>query len=143
MYNRKEIITQDGYYLLEEVGKNVKLDKEKKLGLELYLRVEFRDNYKRTTIIPWNLDFKSKVLNYFINVFPPDGSKITKFFIDKNSNLCILYEEYQNFENEMHFDPFNLDKKSEWLATFDFFRQKWKLKRIRYLEYLKKSQLDS
>lgn len=133
-YLRKEIATENGYYLLEQVGENVKVYKEKKLGLRLCFRVEFRDNHKRTIIIPWNLDFRSRILNYFIDVFPPNGSTIKKFYLTENNELCILYEELPDFDSDIHFYPFNLDKKSEWLATFNFFEQTWKLKRISYLK---------
>ncbi len=133
-YFRKEITTENGYYLLEQVDKNIKLGNKQKLGLKRFLRSEFKDNYKRTTIIPWDLDFRSRILNYFIDVFPPNGSTIKKFYLTENNELCILYEQLPDFDSDIHFYPFNLDKKSEWLATFNFSEQKWKLKRISYLK---------
>jgi len=133
-YFKEEILTENGYYLLEQIDEKVKIKKSKGLGLKLFFRVEFRDNYGRATNIPWNLDFRSRILNYFIDVFPPNGSSIKRFYLNENDELCILYEELEDFDSDVHFYPFNLDKKSEWLATFNFFEQTWQLKRIRYLK---------
>lgn len=83
------------------------------------------------TELSYRLDKKSKCLNRFAGTWPSNGF-IHDFYVNEEHNLCIRYEDL--LTEEIHFYPFQLDKESEWLATYDRNSCLWSLKRLRFIE---------
>ena len=78
--------------------------------------------------LPLKLDFKSRILNFLIGIWPLYG--IVSNVELKEGCLKLSFFDYLD---ETPFYPFNLDKHSEWLAKYNSETLRWTLKRLRYL----------
>lgn len=89
-----------------------------------------------TTELSWKLNIKSRIQNRISKIWPLNGI-VLDFYVEKNDQLFILFEEY--LYNEKPLFPFNLDKESRWLAAFDFKKRYWNLTRVSFLEGMDKN----